>query len=100
MSVRNRYLVNGTMDAYAETVASSAAEPEQILMAQQRLDVLQLALSELPAECRAAFLLHGRDGLTYLEIAARLGVSESMVGKHISRAMAHCAQRLEKPHEK
>ncbi|MEQ1635175.1 MAG: RNA polymerase sigma factor [Methylococcales bacterium] len=99
ITVRKRYLADGDLDTYAETVVGTAIEPEHILIAQQRLATLQQALSELPAECRTAFLLHGRDGLKYSDIAARLGVSESMVGKHIGRALKHCAHRLDTPDE-
>lgn len=39
---------------------------------------------------RAAFLLAHLEGYTYLEIAARLKVSERMVKKYMAQAMLHC----------
>ena len=60
----------------------------------QRLDLLQRALAELPAACRDCFLLRKLEGLSHPEIAERLGVSRSMVEKHIVNAMKHCRVRL------
>ena len=64
-------------------------------MARQRLGVLQSALDDLPSDCRTVFLLNGIDGLTYSEIAERLGISINKVGRLLARAVAHCDQRLD-----
>ena len=94
--VRNRHISDMTLDFFDETVAdSSAAEPVQIIMARQRLGVLQMALDELPTDCRTAFLLNGVEGLSYSEIAGRLGISKSKVGRLLAQAIAHCEQHLE-----
>ena len=67
----------------------------QLLMDQdQRLDMLQKALAELPAACRECFLLRKIEGLSHPEIAERLGVSRSVVEKHIVNAMKHCRIRI------
>ncbi len=95
-TVRNRHHSDVEFDSCIETTPSATAGPEQTLIARQRLDALQSALKDLPADCRTAFLLHGIDGLTYSEIAARMGISKSMVGKHLALALAHCAQRVER----
>ena len=95
VAVRNRYLVEDDSENPIENISTGQANPEQILAANQRLQVLRTALDELPTECRTVFLLHGVEGLKYSEIAERLGISVSMVGKHLARAMALCAQRLE-----
>lgn len=60
----------------------------------QRLDLLQRALDELPPLCRESFLLRKLDGLSHPEIAERLGISRSLVEKHIVNAMKHCRVRL------
>jgi RNA polymerase sigma factor (sigma-70 family) len=98
-TVRNRHLVDVEFDSFAETIPNASAGPEQIVMARQRLRALQLALDELPVDCRTAFLLHGVDGLTYSEIAERMGISKSMVSKHLARALAHCAQESDAQRE-
>ncbi len=60
----------------------------------QRLDLLQRALDELPALCRESFLLRKLDGMSHPEIAERLGISRSLVEKHIVNAMKHCRVRV------
>ena len=95
-TVRNRYLADVEFDSCVDTIPNASAGPEQTVMAQQRLGALQSALDELPVDCRTAFLLNGVDGLTYSEVAARMGISKSMVGKHLARALSHCAQWLDK----
>jgi RNA polymerase sigma-70 factor (ECF subfamily) len=78
----------------ADISASTAPGPEQIVMAKQRLQQFHSVLDELPANCRTAFLLHGIDGLTYEEIAVQMGISDSMVYKHLTKAINHCIKRL------
>lgn len=96
-NVRNRYHADVDLDAVVELVAGDAQDPEQILIGRERLARLQQALSELPLDCRTAFTLHSVQGLTYVEIAQRLGVSRSQVNKLLSKAMAHCARQVDGP---
>ena len=60
----------------------------------QRLEMLDRALAELPTACRDSFLLRKLEGLSHLQIAARLGISRSLVEKHIVNAMKHCRVRM------
>ena len=60
----------------------------------QRLEALNRALLELPEKCRQAFYLNRIEGYTHAEIAEKLEISESMVGKHLVRAMKHCSDFL------
>ena len=62
-TVRNRHKSDTEFDSITETIPSSSARPERILMGQQCLSLLQKALDELPENCRTAFLLHGIEGL-------------------------------------
>lgn len=77
-----------------EAVADPAPCAERLLGARQQLAVLRQALLDLPPDCRAALLLSRLDGLSHPQIAARLGISTSMVTKHVMRAVRHCARRL------
>lgn len=45
------------------------------------------AIDALPARCREVFLLSKRDGLTYVQIAQRLGLSEKTVEHQVSKAL-------------
>lgn len=76
-------------------LADPAPGPEQHAHAQQRLARLDLALRELPPNCRLALLLFRVDGLSHAQIATRLGVSESMVAKYLAQALRHCRERLQ-----
>lgn len=93
--VRRRYDSGEDLEAVAETAACPRPGPEEAAQEQQRLERLALIVAELPPDCRTAFLLHGVEGLSYAEIAERLGISKSMVGKHLARAILHCKRALD-----
>lgn len=59
-----------------------------------RVQRLREVLSQLSPKCRAAVLLQYRHGLSYDEIAAKLGVSRHMVKKYLSQGLAHCRRRM------
>lgn len=48
------------------------------------------ALDQLPARWRTALILQHRYGLTYQEIADRLGVSSNMVKKYLAQGLGRC----------
>jgi RNA polymerase sigma-70 factor (ECF subfamily) len=73
--------------AYPEALTRSPEENAIILGTLQEIDDL---LNELPINVRKAFLMSQLDGLTYIEIGHKLGVSDRMVKKYMSRAMLHC----------
>lgn len=66
--------------------------PEQRLMLLQTLTRIDALLSALKPNVRAAFLMSRLDGLTYPNIAERLGVSLSSVEKYMVSALRHCWQ--------
>jgi RNA polymerase sigma-70 factor (ECF subfamily) len=68
--------------------------PQMYLDQGQRLDMLKRALAELSPLCRDSFMLRKLEGLSHPEIAERLGISRSLVEKHIVNAMKHCRVRL------
>lgn len=47
-----------------------------------------------PPVCRDIVMLHFRDGITFKDIAIRLGVSETTVYKHLRRALSQLRTQL------
>lgn len=64
------------------------SSPFRVLAGKQALEGVLRALNELPPRQRDVFVLHRFEGLTYTQIAARLGVSVSAVEKHMMKAIA------------
>ena len=55
---------------------------------EERVQALQDGLKDLkPPICRDIVLMHYRDGMTFKEIAAHYGVSETTIYKHLREAM-------------
>lgn len=69
-------------------------DPQSQASHAQQLGLLRRALDELPPACRQAFLLRKLEGCSHVEIAERMGISHSMVEKHVVNAMRHCRTRL------
>lgn len=88
-------------DAYLQELALTAEtlagfqSPEQILATLEALEQIAFVLEELSANARQAFLLYFLDGLTQVDIAAQLGISERMVRKHLMNALLHCSNALD-----
>ncbi len=78
----------------ADVLAPVAASAEQEANAASELQLVLAAIDELPLNCRQAFLMHRGRGMSYAEIANALGVSTSMVEKHVIHALRHCRTRL------
>jgi len=64
------------------------------LDAAQRVRRLQAVLKQLRPKCQAAVALRFTEGLTYREIAVRLGVSQQMAQKYVEQALVHCRRRM------
>jgi RNA polymerase sigma-70 factor (ECF subfamily) len=61
---------------------------------QTRIKRLREVLDQLPPKCHAAVVLQYWHGLSYEEIAQRLGISTHMVKKYLSQALMHCRRRM------
>lgn len=81
------------LDAVPEAdqpAAPQHLQPENALASRQVLGAYVGAIERLPPRCREAFVLHVFDELTHAQIARRMGISVSMVEKHVVRGMLAC----------
>ncbi|WP_017905492.1 sigma-70 family RNA polymerase sigma factor [Pseudomonas asplenii] len=80
--------------AYLETIAhlppQEVPSPETRLLILETLWRIEALLREMPRKTREAFLLSQIDGLTYQEIAERLGVSLISVKRYMRDAFIAC----------
>ena len=60
----------------------------------QRVARLRVVLQEVRPKWQAAVELYFTHGLSYREIATRLGVSPQMVKKYVAQALLHCRRRM------
>lgn len=85
---------NALEKAYLEMLAlmpeGGAPSPEERESQLETLQLLDSMLDGLNGKTREAFLLSQLDGLTYSEIAHKLGVSISSVKKYVAKAVEHC----------
>ena len=70
-----------------ESAPSEAPAADRSSIAREELAGVAEAIRALPPRCRDAFLLHRFENLSYRQIAERLGVSVSMVEKHLAEAL-------------
>ena len=64
------------------------------LDAAHRVARLQVVLKQLRPKCQAAVALRFTEGLSYREVALRLGVSPQMAKKYVAQALVHCRRRM------
>lgn len=86
--VQDRYLQSQTDDEAA------APGPERTLAGQQRLGIIARAVWGMPKKRRQLLLMSRFDGLSFAEIARQVGLSETVVRKHINKALAECHNAL------
>ncbi|MEQ1486488.1 RNA polymerase sigma factor [Methyloglobulus sp.] len=92
--VRSRFsLPQEDNESALEAALCTNLHSEQKLMAWQDLEQLEASLEELPEECRVALFLSAVEGLTYVQIGERLGISERMVAKRIAKTLKYCQAR-------
>jgi RNA polymerase sigma-70 factor (ECF subfamily) len=58
---------------------------------------LRRAFAKPEPQTREAFLLHRVEGLSYREIAARLGITAEAVERHVADALYELARRIDRP---
>jgi len=90
---RNEVRRHEDIDALPEDqqpAAPTHLQPDEALASMQVGRAYVATIETLPPRCREAFVLHVFDGLTHAQVGQHMGISASMVEKHIVRAMVAC----------
>ncbi|MCK9395815.1 MAG: sigma-70 family RNA polymerase sigma factor [Methylobacter sp.] len=82
-----------------ETEIDKAPSPYRAVMDRDRLNRVQNALKDLPDQCAEVLYLSRIEGYSHAEIAGQLGISKSLVEKHVMRALNHCRQAVDEEGE-
>jgi RNA polymerase sigma-70 factor (ECF subfamily) len=91
--MRRGHAVAADDPAIEEQLAEKRCAAEELDRG-RRLQHLALILQQLSPKCRAVVALHYWHGLSYEEVAARLGISAHMVKKYVCQALTHCRRRM------
>lgn len=92
--IRNRQIHERVEHLYLLDL-DAPASPAEGGRLEEELKALDKGLDQLdPPVCRDIILQHFRDGVTFREIACRLGVSQTTVYKHLRRALSQLRTHL------
>jgi RNA polymerase sigma-70 factor (ECF subfamily) len=94
---RRRDLERAYLNALAHKPEEFHPSPEERTILLESLLAVDRALAGLSSKARQAFLYSQLDGLTYAQIAERLGVSASMVRQYMAQALHCCYLAAGKP---
>ena len=90
--IRNRQIQERVERLYLLDVDTTIIPTERL---DEELKTLHKGIGLLePPVCRDIILQHFRDGVTFKEIASRMGVSETTVYKHLRRALSQLRIQL------
>jgi RNA polymerase sigma-70 factor (ECF subfamily) len=88
--IRTQSAVNG------EEMPSELA-PHNVLVQEERFRILAEALQRVPLAHRRMVLLNRFEGMNYVEIGHRFGMSPETVRKRVERTLAVCLKALDAP---
>lgn len=91
---RTRTRRGETQSIHGLDFPSLSPSPAEEAEGKATIGVLLGAIRELPPKCRAAFVMHRFDDVPHTEIARRLGITVSMVEKHIAAAVKQLRKKL------
>ena len=92
--IRSRQIQERVEHLYLLDLDTAITPTERL---EEELEALYKGIDQLePPVCRDIIMQHFRDGITFKEIANRLGVSETTVYKHLRRALNQLRTQLKK----
>jgi len=84
---RDRYAPTVEGGGGIESAADRGRSPEQRMAAKQQLETAMAVINDLPPKCQHVFLLHRFEGVSYAQIARRLGITKKGVEYHMTQAL-------------
>jgi RNA polymerase sigma-70 factor (ECF subfamily) len=91
---RRASLERAYLDALANLPEPEVPSPEARALVLETLVEIDRLLDGLKPRVREAFLLSQLDGLTYPQIAERMGLSISSIQQYMTQAFSHCYKAL------
>jgi RNA polymerase sigma-70 factor (ECF subfamily) len=94
---RRRVAHGGTELRWDENIVqgvSGGVPIERVLLSEEALRRVDAALWQLSERTRDVFVLNRLEQMKNREIATMLGISESAVEKHVTKALAHLAREI------
>ena len=99
--VIDHYRATTTRDKHVEQEKNQAEQkslddstPENVLIAKERMEIVQQVVENLPNRQRQLVLLNRFHQVSYAEIARRTGMSQTEIKRQVARALAECDQAL------
>lgn len=89
---RRQRIEQAYLESLAQLPAPETPSPETRMLIIESLLQVDAMLDAMPERVRSAFVMSQFEGLSYAQIAARLGVSVSAVQKYMLRAIGACYQ--------
>jgi len=87
---RRQSLERAYLDMLAQLPEVFALSEEELLSMRQTLQQLDALLDGLKPMVRSVFLLVQLEGLTYVQVAQRLGIGERTAKRHMASALEAC----------
>ena len=79
---------NAIFNRFETREAELSVDPGRRITTEDLLEMIELAIENLPEQCRRVFKMSRYEHLSYNEIAERLGISPHTVQFHISEALS------------
>ena len=96
LSRKSHKITSNIEDCQDELMSESVVGTDALVEGQEHLGVYCEAVASLPEKCRKVYLLRKVHGLPHKEIARRLGISLSMVEKHLRVGVLSCREHMDR----
>lgn len=83
-----------SLDEVEDFVFSPQQSPDQSIITEQEMELLNQAINKLPPKCKHVFYLAKVEKIAYKDIAAQLSISVNTVNNHVATALKQIHQTL------